>query len=130
MEVNMTEKQQEYYGCAEPFDNCANNDETCSLCDGCSKEDMEMWESKDVDIQTVSMSIGATAAKDPKARYYDHGGIETLDIIKAKLTPDQYQGWLLGNVIKYSCRANYKEQFSRDIEKTEFYSAELRRAQG
>lgn len=64
-------------------------------------------------------------AKDPKARYYDAGGIEVLDVIKAKLTPDQYKGWLLGNLIKYSCRANFKDQISRDIEKVAFYSAEM-----
>ena len=63
--------------------------------------------------------------KDPKARYYDAGGIETLDIIKAKLTPEQYKGWLLGNCIKYTCRANHKDQFDRDVEKVAFYSREL-----
>ena len=63
--------------------------------------------------------------KDPKARYYDAGNIETLDIIKAKLTPEQYEGFLLGNMIKYSCRANFKDQKTRDIEKISFYSDKL-----
>lgn len=40
-------------------------------------------------------------SKDQKRTYYDAGGIETLDVIKAKLTPEQYHGYLLGNVIKY-----------------------------
>ena len=64
-------------------------------------------------------------AKDPKARYYDAGGVEVLDVIKAKLTPEQFKGWLLGNLIKYSARANFKGQFARDIEKVKFYSSEL-----
>lgn len=63
--------------------------------------------------------------KDPKARYYDQGGIETLDIIKAKLTPDQYKGFLIGNVIKYACRVNFKNQSKRDAEKIKFYGTEL-----
>lgn len=67
----------------------------------------------------------AATPRDPKARYYDQGGIETLDIIKAKLTPEQYKGWLLGNIIKYACRANWKDQADRDIEKIDFYGAEL-----
>lgn len=71
-----------------------------------------------------------TQAKDPKSRYYDAGGIETLDIIKAKLTPEQFKGWLLGNCIKYSCRANHKEDFNRDIEKTSFYSRVLKKIEG
>lgn len=63
--------------------------------------------------------------KDGKATYYDAGGIELFDIIKAKLTEEQFKGWLLGNCIKYSGRANFKGSFKRDIEKLDFYSKEL-----
>lgn len=59
--------------------------------------------------------------RDPNSRHYDHGGIETLDVIRAKLTPEQYEGYLLGNIIKYSCRANFKDDFYRDNEKIGFY---------
>lgn len=45
---------------------------------------------------------------DPKSTYYDAGGIETLEVIRAKLTPEQYTGYCLGNTIKYICRANFK----------------------
>lgn len=58
---------------------------------------------------------------DPKSRHYDAGGIEVQEIIKAKLTHEQYLGWCLGNIIKYSCRANFKHDFTRDIEKVGFY---------
>ncbi len=68
------------------------------------------------------------SSKDPKARYYDAGGIETLDILKAKLTPEQYKGWLIGNMLKYSSRANFKGCFDRDVQKAAFYSKELARA--
>ena len=64
--------------------------------------------------------------RDPNSRHYDSGGIETLDIIRAKLTPEQYQGFLLGNVIKYSCRANFKGAFHRDMEKAGFYNKFLK----
>lgn len=64
-------------------------------------------------------------SKDPKSTYYDAGGIETLDVIKAKLTTEQYQGYLLGNVIKYSCRLNFKGAPGRDAEKCAVYSKEL-----
>ncbi|RLD82418.1 MAG: DUF3310 domain-containing protein [Bacteroidetes bacterium] len=63
-------------------------------------------------------------AKDKKATYYDAGGIETLDILKAKLTYKGYKDWLLGNMIKYACRANFKGECTRDIEKIKFYSTE------
>ena len=58
---------------------------------------------------------------DEKSIYYDAGGIETINIIKAKLTDEQFEGFCLGNAIKYNCRYNFKhddiEKKMRDIEK-------------
>ena len=59
---------------------------------------------------------------DPKATYYDAGGIETIAVIRAKLTPEQFLGYCIGNVIKYSCRINHKGQPARDAEKVAQYS--------
>lgn len=63
---------------------------------------------------------------DPESSYYCAGGIETLDIIKAKLTEEQYEGYLLGNVIKYSCRLNFKNNVARDLTKLANYSKWLK----
>ena len=63
---------------------------------------------------------------DPKSGHYDAGGIETIEILKAKLTKEQCEGYLLGNIIKYSTRANFKDQFNRDIEKINVYSDQLK----
>ena len=115
---------------AKSCETCGRRDEDCSNCEGCT--DYSMWVAKTPTTFCDSFSIHGVVDspcydtdKDPKARYYDAGGLETLEIIKAKLTPDQYRGWLLGNLIKYSCRANFKSQMSRDIEKVAFYSAEM-----
>ena len=69
-------------------------------------------------------------SKDEKSNYYDAGGIETLDVIKAKLTPEQYHGYLLGNAIKYQCRMMHKtpDNPQRDAEKAANYSCWLRDA--
>ena len=58
---------------------------------------------------------------DPKSSYYDAGGISTMDVIKAKLTDEQFKGYLLGNLIKYSCRLNHKGEPKRDAEKAANY---------
>jgi len=64
---------------------------------------------------------------DPKAEYYSAGGIETIDIIRAKLTPEQLTGWLLGNLLKYAGRMNFKnDDPRRDAEKAEMYAQLLR----
>ena len=67
-------------------------------------------------------------SKDDKATYYDAGGIETLKVIKAKLTKEQYTGFLIGNVIKYMCRVNFKNAKDRDIEKAFTYLKELQKS--
>jgi hypothetical protein len=69
-------------------------------------------------------------AVDPKSRYYDAGGIETISIIKAKLTPDQYVGYLLGNTLKYAARLSSKGDTARDAEKLARYSGWLAEACG
>lgn len=40
--------------------------------------------------------------------HYTQGGIETIEVIKAKLTPEEFVGYCKGNVIKYVTRANFK----------------------
>jgi len=73
--------------------------------------------------------MAITKHRDPKASYYDAGEIDTLKIIKAKLTPRQFEGFLLGSSLKYLCRMNFKHPTAlerrRDIEKANFYLATM-----
>jgi len=57
--------------------------------------------------------------------HYTAGGIEVLDLIKAKLTPEEFRGYLKGNILKYICRSNFKGKHDTDIGKTCFYAEEL-----
>lgn len=58
----------------------------------------------------------------PKARHYDAGGIQVMDVIRAKLTEQQFKGYLLGSIMKYSLRANFKCAFKSDCEKMEDFA--------
>ena len=53
--------------------------------------------------------------------HYTRGGIETIDFIKAKLGTKQYEGYLMGNIIKYLSRANYKGDKLQDVCKAKQY---------
>lgn len=53
--------------------------------------------------------------------HYTAGGIETIDIIKAKMSKDEYLGFLKGNVIKYITRAGRKLEEVKDLKKAQFY---------
>jgi len=58
--------------------------------------------------------------------HYTHNGIETIDVIEAKLTREQFIGYLLGNIIKYSTRCNFKGSFDKDIGKASWYADRLK----
>ena len=66
-------------------------------------------------------------ALDSKSSYYDAGGIEVFEVIQAKLTEEQFKGYLLGNVMKYSLRMMHKTPDSpkRDAEKAMIYLSQL-----
>jgi hypothetical protein len=58
-------------------------------------------------------------------RHYTVGGYEAKDVMKAKLTPDEWRGACKANVLKYLMRANYKGKHDQDIEKAQWYMDEL-----
>lgn len=66
----------------------------------------------------------------PKIDYYKVGGIEVIDYIKAKLTSEQYRGYLLGNIYKYSGRCQYKGEYEKDITKLSDYVKWLKEFDG
>ena len=49
--------------------------------------------------------------------HYMHGGIETIELIKAFLTPEEWRGYLKGTIYAYRDRAPYKGQKEQDYEK-------------
>ena len=53
----------------------------------------------------------------------DHysGAIETIEFIKDKLTDEQFEGFLLGNAIKYISGANKKDDKKKDRQKALIY---------
>lgn len=57
--------------------------------------------------------------------HYKVGGIETIDFIKAKLTPEEFKGYLLGNVLKYASRAGHKDNAMQDAGKLAWYANKL-----
>ena len=56
--------------------------------------------------------------------HYTQGGIETLDYIKAKLTQEEFCGYLKGNIFKYVSREGLKNGVE-DLKKARFYLDKL-----
>jgi len=57
--------------------------------------------------------------------HYKVGGIEVIDFIQAKLTTEEFRGYLQGNVLKYSSRVGYKGDASEDLAKLVWYATKL-----
>ena len=55
--------------------------------------------------------------------HYTKGGIETIDYIKAKLSPEEYRGYLRGNLLKYASRMGAKGE--DDAGKAAWYAQRL-----
>ena len=58
--------------------------------------------------------------------HYTHGGIETIDFIQAKLTPEEFRGYLKGNILKYGSRLGHKDNDMQDAGKLAWYTNKLR----
>jgi hypothetical protein len=52
--------------------------------------------------------------------HYIQGGLEVIEVLEKKLSPEAYKGFLMGNVLKYVLRHEYKGGVE-DLKKARFY---------
>jgi hypothetical protein len=57
--------------------------------------------------------------------HYTAGGIEVIDVIKAKLTEEQFVGYLKGSAIKYILRSGHKHEHEKDLRKCIWFTQYL-----
>lgn len=71
-----------------------------------------------------------TANADPVNHpdHYKIGGIETIDFIEAKLSPEEFAGYCRGNMLKYITRAGHKDDAGQDMRKALWYGERWLRA--
>ena len=63
--------------------------------------------------------------KNVHPEHYKSGGIETIDYLRAKLSPEEFRGFLRGIALKYLSRAEMKGG-AEDYAKAAWYVAMLR----
>jgi Protein of unknwon function (DUF3310) len=54
--------------------------------------------------------------------HYNRNGIESIDVLRAYLTPEEFKGYLKGTQLTYLLRAPWKKQEKSDILKSGVYS--------
>ncbi len=53
--------------------------------------------------------------------HYTSGGIETIDYMEAKSTPEEFRGHLRLTALKYLSRAGLKDDTLKDLKKAQWY---------
>jgi len=53
--------------------------------------------------------------------HYNRKNIEAICAIEASMEPEEFCGYLKGNILKYLWRYSYKGHPVQDLEKSEFY---------
>lgn len=59
--------------------------------------------------------------------HHCHGGIECIDYLKAKLTTEEFIGYLKGNCIKYLSRMGHKDAAVKEAGKAAWYANRLKK---
>lgn len=79
-------------------------------------------EEKPVEVVKSEAKAEYKVSHDPvnSPSHYTAGGIEVIEIMKAKLTPEQFEGYLRGNLMKYTMRDQYKGGLE-DLKKARAY---------
>jgi len=53
-----------------------------------------------------------------EGNHYVASAMQPIQVMQAIMTPEQFRGFLLGNIIKYRIRCNHKGQHDSDIAKS------------
>lgn len=82
--------------------------------------DLVVWEGLLVKVDDAIQEPHPVDDMVNSPNHYRVGGIETLDFIEAKLSPEEFNGYCLGNVLKYVSRYKQKNGLE-DLKKAQFY---------
>lgn len=72
--------------------------------------------------QEVSGEVRTVSDGTAKSQtHYQQADVQPIEIMQMYMTPEQFKGFLYGNVLKYSLRYQYKGQAKVDLEKAAQY---------
>lgn len=89
------------------------------------RHDINNWELAGVKARfPIDEKFRDTSEDKINPDHYKVGGIETFNILRAKLSPTQLAGFCKGNVLKYITRADHKDKVD-DLKKAKWYLDKL-----
>jgi hypothetical protein len=63
-------------------------------------------------------------------KHYQIAPVEPVEIMQMYLSPEQFQGYLRGNALKYLLRVGHKDESKKEIDKAYQYIKWLRKVVG
>lgn len=63
-------------------------------------------------------------------KHYTQGGIECIDAMEAALTPEEFRGYLKGQIMKYNWRLGHKDEPVQEAGKLLWYADRLKQFLG
>lgn len=129
---NKTESKQEVYNGVTPscctckhFETNSNN-EPCSHCMAICNGYKSYWEERDStkEPQTAREVVEKTVEQHLQEEHFDehyHDKVQPLEIMQEIMTPEEFRGFLFGNIIKYSCRCGKKDEPQKEFAKLRRY---------
>lgn len=73
-------------------------------------------------IEQTEQALGAgNETARPNEKHYE-GAIEPIEVMQSALTAEQFQGFCMGNIIKYSMRCGKKDDPEKELSKVRRYT--------
>lgn len=90
---------------------------------------LKHWTPKVVPVVPHIMGVDPALAVPEKDAinpdHYKAGGIEAIDYLRAKLTPEEFRGYCRGNAMKYLSRLGMKDYSKQEAKKAAWYVDQL-----
>ncbi|WP_170233267.1 DUF3310 domain-containing protein [Sporomusa termitida] len=61
-------------------------------------------------------------------KHYQIARVEPIEVLQMYLSPEEFQGYLRGNALKYLLRVGHKDEPKKEVDKAYQYSKWLRQA--
>lgn len=107
------EEEAMFYTSITKAEGCWPTDEVAVQVESAQEPTTELMESPEMQYEVPDM------VNNPP--HYTSGGMEVIDILKAKLTPEEFKGFCKGNALKYLFRGELKGKELEDYEKAQWY---------
>ena len=89
----------------------------------------EVWSKDNIDEEWINYGLEPYEFDDEDVvnspNHYNNGSIECIEGIQASMSAEAFAGYLKGNCMKYLWRYDYKGKPVEDLQKAQWYLAEL-----